>query len=153
MFKLTPPKLGIFIAIAMAVGYVLPLPGGGSAPVTVHALDVAPAALAGPCEGAPQLDAETLAMFFAPAVDPGAPAPVAIVDPTSFTVTYGPSTYTVTLADGIPAATGPDDASAALLARHVGLCVGVLSTTPQDGPGMWTDAGTYIPMAAVAADR
>lgn len=146
--NVNPKTAAAVIAVALAVGYVIPLPGGGSAPVAVHALDVAPSALAGPCEGAPQLDAATLALFFAPAVDQGAPAPVAIIDPSTFTVTYGPATYTVKLAAGGATATGPDDASAALLARHVGLCVGALTTTPQDAPGVWTTAGTYVPIGA-----
>lgn len=144
--NVNPKTAAIAIAAALAVGYVLPLPGGGSAPVAVHALDVAAETLAGPCEGAPQLDAATLALFFAPAVDPGAPVPVAIVSESAFTVTYGPATYTVKLDGGGATATGPDDVSAALLARHVGLCVGALTTTPQDAPGVWTTDGRYAPM-------
>lgn len=149
--NVNPKTAAAVIAVAIAVGYVLPLPGGGSAPVAVHALDVAPSALAGPCEGAPALDADALSFVFAPAVDKGAPAPVAIVDATTFTITYGPATYTVQLGNDGATATGPDDASAALLARHVGLCVGAVTTTPQDAPGVWTTAGTYVPMGAVTA--
>lgn len=150
--------LALIIAAALVVGAVLPLPGGTASPSApsanvAHALAVPAAELAGPCEGAPQLDAATLALFFAPAVDPGAPVPVAIVDPQTFTVTYGDATYTVALGDGNAAtATGPDAASAALLARHVGLCTGALVTTPDDAPGTWTADGRYAAMAA-SADR
>lgn len=144
--NVNPKTAAAVIATALAFGYILPLPGGGSAPVAVHALDVAAETLAGPCEGAPQLDAATLALFFAPAVDQGAPPPVAIQDAQTFTVTYGPATYTVKLGSGGATATGPDEASAALLARHVGLCVGALTTTPQDAPGVWTTDGRYTPM-------
>lgn len=158
MFKLTPQKTGIFITIAMAVGYVLPIPGSGSAPVAVHALDVPAGQLSGLCADAPQLDVETLTAFFAPAANLGDPVPVAIVDPQTFTITFGDagreSTYTVKLTtDSAPTATGPDAASAALLARHVGQCVGALLVTAEDGPAMWTDAGTFVPYASLAVDR
>lgn len=155
--NVNPKTAAAVIAVALAVGYVLPLPGGGSAPVAVHALAVPAGQLSGLCADAPQLDVETLTAFFAPAADPGDPVPVAIVDAQTFTITFGDagreSTYTVKLTDGAPTATGPDAASAALLARHVGQCVGALLVTADDGPAMWTDAGTFVPYASLAVDR
>lgn len=154
--NVNPKTAAAVLAVAVAVGAVLPLPGGnGAHPAAVHALAVPAERLAGPCEGAPQLDADTLAMFFAPAVDKGDPAPVAIVDAETFTVTYGGATYTVRVpADGAPSADGPDAASAALLGHHVGLCVGVVTMTAEDAPGQWTDAGTYVAASsAPVADR
>lgn len=154
--NVNPKTAAAVLAVAVAVGYVLPLPGGnGAHPAAVHALAVPAAQLAGPCEGAPQLDADTLAMFFAPAVAQGDPAPVAIVDAETFTVTYGGATYTVRVpADGAPSADGPDAASAALLGHHVGLCVGVVTMTAEDAPGTWQSDGTYKAMAsAPVADR
>lgn len=154
--NVNPKTAAAVLAVAVAVGALIPLPGGnGAHPAAVHALAVPAAQLAGPCEGAPELDADTLAMFFAPAVAQGDPPPAAIVDESTFTVSYGGATYTVKVpADGAPSADGPDAASAALLARHVGLCVGAVAMTADDAPGQWTDAGTYV--AAVGepvADR
>lgn len=148
MFKLTVPKLAALIAATAIVGRLVPLPGGGAPGVaTVHALSIPATSLAGPCEGAPQLDSETLAMFFAPALDQGAPSPVAIVDAETFTLTVADATYTVNIANGVDV-TGGDAASAALLGRHVGLCVGEFVTTTDDAPGIWTATGEYQPMAA-----
>lgn len=154
--NVSPKIAAAVLAVAVAVGAVIPLPGGhGNQPAAVHALAVPAAQLAGPCEGAPQLDAETLAMFFAPAVDKGAPVPVAIVDAETFTINYGGATYTVKVpADGAPSADGPDAASSALLGHHVGLCVGVVTMTAEDAPGQWAEGGTYVRMVAQpAADR
>lgn len=154
--QVSPKTAAAVLAAAVAVGMVLPLPGGnGSHPAAVHALAVPAAQLAGPCEGAPALDADTLAMFFAPAVAKGDPAPVAIIDAHAFTVTYGGATYTVSVPDGAaPTVSGPDAPSADLLARHVGLCVGAVMMTPADAPGQWTDGGTYVAAGnAPAADR
>ena len=148
MFTLTAPKLAALIAAAAIVGAVVPLPGGSAPGVaTVHALAVPAGQLAGPCAGAPQLAPETLAMFFAPALDADAPSPVAIVDAETFTLTVADATYTVNIANGVDVM-GGDAASAALLGRHVGLCVGEFAMTPEDAPGIWTATGEYQPIAA-----
>lgn len=147
MFTLTVPKLAALLAVAAVFGAIAPLPGGTIAtPTAVHALAVPAAQLAGPCEGLPELNADYLAAVFAPAVNVGDPIPVAVVDAQTFTVTIGGATYTAKL-DGNGGATvnGPDAASAAMLQRHVGLCLGAFTTTPDDGPGRWTLDGRYLP--------
>lgn len=144
------------LAIAAAVGFAVAStgPSGGAAPV-VHALAVPAGQLAGPCDGMPELSADTLSWLFAPAGDIGAPSPVKVIDAQSFTIDApGGGTYTAALTDvGGATVTGPDAASAALLERHLGLCLGAVTTTAQDGPASWAD-GRYVPLASVAtSDR
>ena len=136
----------MWIALAFAVvgGLVALANGGPSSATPVYALAVPAESLAGPCAGMPSLSAENLAYVFAPAGDKGGPVPIKVLSDSSFAVTYGPSTYTVTLADdGSVTATGPDDASAKLLSRHVALCTGAVTMTPDDAPGTWTTDGRY----------
>ncbi len=115
---------------------------------TVHALAVPAAQLAGPCDGMPELSADTLGWLFHPAGDADDPSAVKVIDAQTFTVDApGGGTYTASLTDaGGATVTGPDAASVALLERHVNLCLGAVTTTPQDGPAVWTSDGRYSPM-------
>lgn len=160
--QVSPKTAAAVLAAAVAVGVLLPLPG--THPAAVHALAVPAAQLAGPCEGMPQLDAETLGWLFAPALVPDgsgvekSPVVLYINNDRQFSIVPGKPAdkdYTVTLTDdGGATVVGSDPASAALLARHMNICLGAVEVTPSDGPGIWTDGGTYVPMGqTITADR
>lgn len=153
MFGLKGWTAGLAVAVAALVGVTALTWAADGGPRTVHAL-AAQASSGAPCADAPVLDANTLAVFFAPLGAEEWGVKVAVVDAATFTIAVAGQVYEATIgADNVAAVKGPDEGSAQLLARDISVCLGGVAYAREQPPGMWTEAGGYVPLVAAADEH
>jgi len=153
MFGLKGWPAGLAVAVAALAAVTALTWAADGGPRTAHAL-AAQASAGAPCADAPVLDANTLAMFFAPLGAGEWGVEVAVVDAATFTIAVAGKEYEATIgADNVAQVKGPDEASAQLLARDISVCLGGVAYAREQPPGSWTEAGAYVPLVPVADEH
>ncbi|WP_298827461.1 hypothetical protein [uncultured Piscinibacter sp.] len=153
MFGLKGWAAGWAMAVTALVAVTALTWAADGGPQTVHALSVEASAGA-PCADAPLLDANTLAVFFAPLGAGEWGVEVEVVDAATFTVTVAGQKYEATIGENnVAVVKGPDETSAQLLARDISVCLGGVAYAREQPPGMWTAEGGYVPLVPVADEH